>query len=193
MCRERLRVDQRISPCWSIDIARCGPDYPKEIKLRSNLRIVWCGASGMSIALLAIFAPLAMVAQQTPGSGYRSPISLTTSSVAPLRLGVSGRNSNRGERVVSLTTTLRTHGSAHNDPAGLDTAASRRVRQRLTHTAIGAVSGAAVGTAIGALAAASPPGQNCHDLCSNRGIGVAYLGGVGLLTGAVVGAVWPTH
>jgi len=162
--------------------------------LRSSRRVARYAATGMSVAILALFAPNAMIAQQTPGLDYRAPASLTANSMARLRLGVSTREIRGDERAVSPTTTSRAYWRSDNyNPVGLDSAAASHVRQRLTHTTIGAVSGAAIGAAIGALVAARPAGQGCHDLCSNRGIGVVYFGAVGLLTGAVIGAVWPTR
>lgn len=160
--------------------------------MRSSRRVARYAATGMSVAILAVFAPNVMIAQQTPGLDYRAPVSLTTNSMARLRLGVSARESRGDERAVSPTMTSRAYLSPRDDPVGLDSAPASHVRQRLAHTTIGAVSGAAIGAAIGALAAARPAGQGCHDLCSNRGFGVAYSGAVGLLAGAVIGAVWPT-
>jgi hypothetical protein len=163
----------------------------------SNRRTVRHAVSRMSIAILMVAAPHALIAQPALRTDYLSPTSFSTGYSARIRLGISATEMSRetyaGERVVPLTTTLRTYRPSHDYHAGLDSTAARSVRQRLMHTAIGAVSGAAVGTAIGALATARPTGRECQDLCSHRGFGIAYSGAVGLLAGAVIGAVWPAH
>jgi hypothetical protein len=159
----------------------------------SNRRIAQYAVSGLSIAILTVAAPRTGIAQPTPRLDYQPPAPIAPSSLAPLRLGVSAREAGGEDRIVPLAATSRTYRPSRSYLAGLDSAAARRMRQRLIHTAIGAIGGAAIGTAIGALATARPAGQGCHELCSNRGIGVVYLGVAGLLAGAVTGAVWPTH
>lgn len=161
--------------------------------MRLSRCIAEYAAAAMSITILTIIAPPTMIAQQAPGMDDHLPISLTTGYTASVRLGASAREIDGDHRIVPFTTTLRTYRPSHNYSVGLDSATASRMRQRLTHTAIGAVGGAAIGAAIGALAAVRPAGQDCHDLCSNRGFGVVYIGAVGLLTGAIIGAVWPTH
>lgn len=159
----------------------------------STRRIAQHAAIRISITILTVFAPGILVAQQAPGVDGRSPVSLTVSSIAHLRFGISAKESRDGGRALSLTTTSPTYSPYRNYSVGLDSAAAGRMRRRLTHTAIGAVSGVVIGTAIGALVAARPAEQDCHDLCSNRGVGIVYVGAIGLVAGAVIGAVRPIH
>jgi hypothetical protein len=165
--------------------------------MSSSRRVVRHAVSCMSLVILTVAAPYALIAQPALRMNYLSPISLPARYSVRVRLGISATDMSRetyaGERVVPLTTILRTYRPSHDYRTGLDSTAARRVRQRLMHTAIGAVSGVAIGTAIGALIAARPTGQRCQDLCSNRGFGIAYSGAVGLLAGAVTGAAWPVR